>query len=62
MPAIYQPNDCACTPTINQLTGRQALYLTTIITVAGTVLPPRQTAAMLTANSDLTVTALPVVY
>ena len=62
MPIIHQPNDCACTPTINQLTGRQALYLTTIITVAGTVLPPRQTAAMLAADSDLTVTALPAAY
>ena len=39
-----------------------SLYLTTIITVAGTVLPLRQTAAMLIANSDLTVAALPVIY
>ena len=39
-----------------------SLYLTTIITVAGTVLPPGQTAAMLAADSDLTVAALPAVY
>ena len=58
-PAIYRPNDRACTPTINRLTDRQALCLTTIITVAGTVLPPGQTAAMLAADSDLTVAALP---
>ena len=44
---------------INRPTGRQALCLTTIITVAGTILPPRQTAAMLTADSDLTVATLP---
>ena len=47
---------------INRPTSRQALYLTTIITVAGTVLPPRQTAAILAANSGLTVAALPVAY
>ena len=62
MPAIYQPNDHAYTPTINQLTNRQALYLTTIITVAGTVLPLRQTAAILVADSDLTIAALPAAY
>ena len=62
MPATHRPNDCACTPTINRPTGRQALYLTTIITVAGTVLPPGQTAAMLAADSDLTVAALPAAY
>ena len=39
-----------------------SLYLTTIITVAGTVLPPRQTAAMLAADFDLTIAALPTVY
>ena len=61
-PAIHRPNDHACTPTINRPTGRQALCLTTIITVAGTVLPPRQTAAILTTNSNLTITALPVAY
>ena len=61
-PAIYRPNNRACTPTVNRPTNRRALYLTTIITVAGTVLPPRQTAAMLAANSDLTVAALPAVY
>ena len=49
-------------PTINQPTDRQALYLTTIITVAGTVLPPRQTAVILAADSNLTVTALPATY
>ena len=49
-------------PTINRLTDRQALYLTTIITVAGTVLPPRQTAAMFIADFDLTITALPAAY
>ena len=42
MPAIYQPNNHACTPTINQPTDRQALYLTTITTAAGTVLLPKQ--------------------
>ena len=61
-PATYQPNNRACTPIINRPTGRQALCLTTIVTVAGTVLPPRQTTAMLAANSNLTVTALPVAY
>ena len=49
-------------PTINRPTGRQALCLTTIITVAGTVLPPGQTAAMLAADSDLTIAALPAAY
>ena len=62
MPATYQPNDRACTPTISRPTGRQALYLTTIITVAGTVLLPGQTAAILAADSDLTVTTLPAAY
>ena len=57
-PAIYRPNDRAYTPTINRPTDRQALYLTTITTAAGTVLPPGQTAAMLAADSDLTVAAL----
>ena len=61
-PATHRPNDCACTPTINRLTGRQALCLTTIITVAGTVLPPGQTAAMLVADSDLIIAALPATY
>ena len=61
-PAIYRPNDRACTPTISRPTGRQALCLTTITTAAGTVLPPGQTAAMLAANSDLTVAALPAAY
>ena len=61
-PAIYRPNDRACTPTINRPTGRQALYLTTTITVAGTVLPFGQTAAMLAADSNLTVAALPAAY
>jgi hypothetical protein len=36
--------------------------LTTIITVAGTVLPPGQTAAILTANSNLTIAALPAAH
>ena len=61
-PATHRPNDRVCTPTINRPTGRQALCLTTIITVAGTVLPPGQTAAMLAADSDLTVAALPATY
>ena len=39
-----------------------SLYSTTIITVASTVLPPKQTTAILTANSNLTVTALPAAY
>jgi hypothetical protein len=47
---------------INRLTGKQALCLTTIITVTGTVLPPGQTAATLAADSDLTITALPAAY
>ena len=41
-PAIYRPNNHAYTPTINRPTDRQALYLTTITTAAGTVLPPEQ--------------------
>ena len=49
-------------PTISRPTGRQALYLTTITTAAGTVLPPGQTAAILVADSDLTVAALPAAY
>jgi hypothetical protein len=49
-------------PMVNQLTDRQALYLTTIITIIGTVLLPRQTAAILVANSNLTITALPTAY
>ena len=49
-------------PTIIRPTDRQALCLTTIVTVAGTVLPPGQTAAMLAVDSDLTVTALPIAY
>ena len=61
-PAIYRLNDRACTPTINRPTDRQALCLTTITTAAGTVLPPGQTAAMLAADSDLTVAALPAAY
>ena len=45
---LSQPdNDCADVPTINQLTNRQALYLTTITTAAGTVLLPEQTLAVL---------------
>ena len=47
---------------INRLTNRQALYLTTITTAAGTVLLPKQTAAILAADSNLTITTLPVVY
>ena len=39
-----------------------SLYLTTIITVAGTVLLPGQTAAILTADFNLTVAALPTAY
>ena len=62
MPAIYQPNDCAYMPIINRPTSRQALYLTTIITVTGTVLLPRQTAAIFVADFNLTVTALPAAY
>ena len=61
-PVTHRLNDRACTPTISRPTGRQALCLTTIITVAGTVLPPGQTAAMLAADSDLTVAALPAAY
>ena len=36
--------------------------MTTIITITGTVLPPGQTAVILTANSNLTVAALPTAY
>ena len=61
-PIICRPNDCTYTPTINRPTDRQALCLTTIITVAGTVLPPGRTAAMLAADSDLIITALPAAY
>ena len=49
-------------PIINWLTGRQALYLTTIITVTGTALPFRQTAAIFIADFNLTVAALPAAY
>ena len=49
-------------PIINRLTNRQVLCLTTIITAAGTVLLSGQTAAILVADSDLTVAALPVAY
>ena len=62
MPAIYQLNNYACTPTINRLTDRQALRLTTVTTAVGTVLLPRQTAVMLVADSNLTVAALPTAY
>ena len=41
-PATYRPNNHAYTPTISPPTGRQALYLTTITTAAGTVLLPKQ--------------------
>ena len=61
MPTITT-NDHAYTATINRLTDRQALCLTTITTAAGTVLPPGQTATMLAADSDLTVAALPAAY
>ena len=50
-------NNYAYMPIINRPTSRQALYLTTIITITGTVLPPGQTAAMLTADSNLTIAA-----
>ena len=62
MPAIYRPNNSAYTPTINRPIDRQALCLTTITTAAGTVLPPGQTAAILAADSDLTIAALPAAY
>ena len=39
-----------------------SLYSTTIITVTGTVLLFKQTAAILIADSDLIITALPIVY
>ena len=42
---IYWLNNHACTPTINQPTDRQALYLTTITTAASTVLLPKQAFA-----------------
>ena len=38
---IYRLTNCTCTPIINRLTNRQVLYLTTITTAAGTVLPPK---------------------
>ena len=34
-------NNCAYMPTINQPTNRQTLYLTTITTATGTILPPK---------------------
>ena len=43
-------NNRACTATINRPINRQALYLTTIITAAGTVLPPKQTFAAFTCS------------
>ena len=63
-------NNRAYTLIIHWPTNRQALgltlclalYLTTIITVAGTVLLPGRTAAMLAANSDLIIAALPAAY
>ena len=61
-PVIHRLNDRACTPMINWLTSKQALCLTTIITIAGTILLLRQTAAMLAADSDLTIAALPAAY
>ena len=42
MPTIII-NNRTYTPTSNQPTNRQALYLTTITTTASTVLPPKQT-------------------
>ena len=39
-----------------------SLYSTTIITVTGTVLPLGQTAAILAADFNLTVAALPAIY
>ena len=48
-----------CLRNINPLL---ALYCHPNDPVAGTVLPPGQTAAMLAADSDLTVAALPAVY
>ena len=59
---IITINNHAYTPTINQLTDRQALYLTTITTAAGIVLLPRQTAAILAADFNLTITTLPTAY
>ena len=54
--------DRAYTPAIYRLTDRRALCSTTIITVAGTVLPPGQTAATPAADSDLTAAVLPAAY
>ena len=61
MPTITT-NDCTYMATINRPIDRQALYLTTIITAAGTILLPRQTTAILATDSNLTITALPAVY
>ena len=51
MPAIYRPNNRAYMPMINRPTNRQTLYLTTIITAANTVLPPKQTFAASTCSA-----------
>ena len=37
-------------------------YILATIIIAGTVLLPKQTAAILAADSNLTITALPAVY
>ena len=62
MPAnqIYRQDSVPiCLRNINPLL---ALYCHPNDPAAGTVLLPRQTAAMLAADSDLTVAALPVAY
>ena len=49
-------------PMIYQITNRRALYLTTIVTAASTVLLPKQTSATPTYSiSNLTLAALPIV-
>ena len=52
MPTIII-NNCTYIAIINQLINRQTLYLTTITTATGTVLPPKQTfAAFRLANKQ----------
>jgi len=59
---LQSDNDRAVTPTIYQPTDRRALCLTSIITAAGTVLPPEQTAAPACSYPELTIAALPAAY
>jgi len=59
---LQSDNDRAVTPTIYQPNDRRAPCSATIITVAGTVLPPEQTAAPACSYPELTIAALPAAY